>query len=666
MIRASLVIVFVASAVPGLVAAASAGTTLANPAAAFGARESVAHITLSPDGSRVAWLQPGTAQVTGLYVAATSGGAKPQFVISSDGKPFHLRRCNWAASDRLVCYLTALASFDPSRLIPFTRLIAVDTDGRNFRELGRHESLWRRGPRQYDGNVLDWLEQNGVVLMERNYIPDHSLGSRKASNLEGLGVDRIDTRTLKTSREEKPDRDASRYYTDGEGAVRLRASESTTSHTGYIDSVISYDYRLRESKEWRKFGTYDVLTGEGVQPLQVDGPANAVYVLQPLDGRDALYRVKLDETLASELVFSHPTVDVVNVVTLGARQRPLAVKYVTGSSQFKYFDPADERLVKALGKALPTLPSISLLDASRDEKQLLVHASNDQDPGRYYVFDRSAGALNEILLARPQLEGVPLGVVQNVTYTTADGTKVSGYLTLPPGSNGKNLPGIVLPHGGPAARDVWGFDWLAQFFAHRGFAVLQPNFRGSASFGDDWLVKNGYQSWQTAIGDVNDAGRWLLREGIVAPGKLAILGWAYGGYAALQANVLDPDLFKAVVAIAPVTDLAKLKEESRRFTDFLIVSDSIGSGPHLIAGSPAANAANFKAPVLLFHGDRDDEVGFQQSRRMDAALRAAGKHSELVPYPGLEHDLDDSAARADLLTRSDQFLRRHLGIATSR
>jgi dipeptidyl aminopeptidase/acylaminoacyl peptidase len=354
-------------------------------------------------------------------------------------------------------------------------------------------------------------------------------------------------------------------------------------------------------------------------------------------------------------------VDVDDVVTIGARRRPVGVRYVTDAPEVHYFDPEDDKLVRSLGKALPTLPTIALIDASRDEKQVLVRASSDQDPGRYYVFDRTRGALNEIMLARPELEGATLSPVQSVTYTTADGTKVPAYLTLPPGSDGKNLPGIVMPHGGPAERTEWGFDWLSQFFANRGYAVLQPNFRGSTGYGEEWLLENGFRSWQTAIGDVNDAARWLAREGIAAPGRLAIVGWSYGGYAALQANVLDPGLYRAAIAIAPVTDLAKFKEEYRGFTNYGLAREYIGSGSGLAAGSPALDAGTFKAPVLLFHGELDRAVGVQQSRRMHAALRAAGKPSELVAYPDLEHDLADSTVRADLLRRSERFLAAVMG-----
>src|SRR6185436_15935099 len=238
---------------------------------------------------------------------------------------------------------------------------------------------------------------------------------------------------------------------------------------------------------------------------------------------------------------------------------------------------------------------IQFVDSNLDETKLLIQAGSDTDPGRYYVYDKQAKNLAEIMLSRPDLEGMTLAPVKPVTYRAADGTQVPAYLTLPPGSGGKNIPAIVIPHGGPSARDEWGFDWFAQFFAVRGYAVLQPNYRGSSGYGDSWYQRNGFRSWRTAIGDVNDAGRWLVSQGIADPSKLAIVGWSYGGYAALQSNVLDPDLFKAVVAVAPVTDLSLLKEDSSGWSNYRITRDFIGSGPHISEGSPAQNAGKFQA-----------------------------------------------------------------------
>jgi dipeptidyl aminopeptidase/acylaminoacyl peptidase len=218
----------------------------------------------------------------------------------------------------------------------------------------------------------------------------------------------------------------------------------------------------------------------------------------------------------------------------------------------------------------------------------------------------------------------------------------------------------VMPHGGPGARDAGGFNWLAQFFAHQGYVVLQPNFRGSAGYGDAWFEQNGFQSWKIAIGDVLDAGRWLVTQGIADPSKLAIVGWSYGGYAALQSSVVDPKLFKAVIAIAPVTDLTALKEERRHWSDFELVERMIGDGPQVREGSPLQNVSHLEAPVLLFHGTFDRNVSYRESKDMSSACSAAHARCELVTFDELDHQLDDSAARTQLLRKSDYFLKQSL------
>jgi dipeptidyl aminopeptidase/acylaminoacyl peptidase len=307
-------------------------------------------------------------------------------------------------------------------------------------------------------------------------------------------------------------------------------------------------------------------------------------------------------------------------------------------------------------------PNLRLVDSSVDEQVLLIFAGSDDDPGLYYAFDRPSKKLRTFLVARGDLEGVKLAKVRPISYQAADGVMIPGYLTLPPGKeSSKSLPAIVLPHGGPSARDYWGFDWLSQYFAARGFAVLQPNFRGSAGYGDAWLSDNGFKSWRIAIGDVLDAGHWLIAQGIADPAKLSVVGWSYGGYAALQSAVTEPGLFKAVVAIAPVTDLETSKEEHRNWSDFLLVSQQTGDGPHVREGSPARNAEKIKVPVLLFHAALDRNVGIRESRMMADRLTKAGVKNELVMWDYLDHYLEDSDARIQMLRKSDQFLRQAFG-----
>jgi dipeptidyl aminopeptidase/acylaminoacyl peptidase len=435
---------------------------------------------------------------------------------------------------------------------------------------------------------------------------------------------------------------------------------------GILRGIEHHFYRKANDRQWHELGKYrydgDGL-GIGIMPLAVDPEVDAVYVLQRLSGRKALYRVYLDGTRKEELVFASPTVDVDDVVRVGRSGRVIGVTYTDDVQKTRYFDPAYQAMADTIRRALPNLPLINFVSASADEQVLLIHAGSDADPGGWYIHDRTRKTLGEVLVDRPGLRSRMLSRVQAITYPAADGTRIPGYLTLPPNVTvAKDLPAIVLPHGGPGYRDKGSFDWLVQYFAQRGFAVLQPNFRGSGGYGDAWYMKNGFQSWKTAVGDICDGGRWLVKSGIADSSKLAIFGWSYGGYAALQSNVLDPDLFKAVVAVAPVTDLALRRKRAYLYTDSAVVREFIGSGRHVSEGSPARNAKLFRAPVLMFHGDKDDNVEIVQSRRMDRELRWAGKSSELIVYPQLDHALLDGDARADMLRRSDAFLRAKLGI----
>src|SRR6185312_9854959 len=222
------------------------------------------------------------------------------------------------------------------------------------------------------------------------------------------------------------------------------------------------------------------------------------------DGRLALYAVTLDSSLREQLVYERDDVDVDELLRIGRQQRVIGVSFATDRRHAKIFVPEFAGLVSALGKALPD-QQLEIVDSSVDGNFVLIHAGSDADPGVYYILDRKAHNLQTFLVTRGELEGVKLARQKPITYPAADGTLIPGYLTLPPGQeSARGLPAIVMPHGGPSARDEWGFDWLVQFYALRGYAVLQPNYRGSAGFGDTWFQHNAYHSWRIAIGDILD------------------------------------------------------------------------------------------------------------------------------------------------------------------
>jgi dipeptidyl aminopeptidase/acylaminoacyl peptidase len=632
-----------------------------DPALLFGTRESVEQMDISPDGRRLVYLQPGPGRTTLVFLHDLGrADATPIVVTRSSGSPERMLWCRFATNDRLICQARGMTEVE-GMLVPFSRLISMNADGSDGKLLGQRQSYNDARLRQFDGAILDWSGgEAGSVLMARELIPEAGMtGSRTGRTADGLAVERIDVRTLRTSRIEPPNDRVSHYISDGRGNVRIMAIPARRSGD-QMGTSVAYSYRAAGSRDWHPLGSYDSVTGEGMIPLAVDPDLNVAFVLKKLNGRMALYRVKLDATLATELAYANEQVDVDDVVTANRGSKVIGVTFADEQRRIVYFDPAFAAVHRMLGRAIPNLPLIDFGGTSADGNLVVVHAGSDADPGRYYIFNRATRNLNEIMLARPQLENVPLANVRSVTYPAADGTPVPAYLTLPPGREARGLPTVILPHGGPAARDEWGFDWLAQYLAHQGYAVLQPNYRGSAGYGDAWLKQNGFQGWRTSIGDINAGARWLAAQGIGDPRRMAILGWSYGGYAALQAGVTEPGLFRAIVAIAPVTDLQQAKDDFRNYTSARNQADYIGSGPHIREGSPLQNVSAITAPVLLFHGDRDLNVPIVHSRRMDAALRGAGKRSELVAFPGLEHDLADSAVRTQMLQRVGTFLQTNL------
>jgi dipeptidyl aminopeptidase/acylaminoacyl peptidase len=639
--------------------------TTAGPAAAaddlaarFGARPLTEQASLSPDGSQIAYLTPGPGQGSAIYALKIEPGATPKAVAALDGDPQRLGRCNWVSNSRLACIVYGVVKSD--RLLDFSRMFAVDVGGANPKMLSKRENIGSQGAALYGGDIIDWLPgTDNQVLMTRVKLRDDRAGSLVGSTDQGLYVDRLDTATLKATVVERPDTYNRRFISDGLGNVRIKGV-MVRSADDYDSGITRYFYRPKGGGDWQKLNEYDRKTDEGFWPIAVDPDGNFAWGLKKRDGRDALVKLMLDGSGDETVVLARPDVDIEGLYRIGRQRRVVGATYLTDKRHVVYFDEGLAKLAASLARALPNQGLVDIVDASEDETKLLIWAGNDNDPGTYYLLDRTTKKLTPITRSREGLDDVRLAQVKPVSYPAADGTMIPGYLTLPAGSSGRNLPAIVLPHGGPSARDEWGFDWLSQFFAAKGYAVLQPNFRGSAGYGDAWLKRNGFKSWKTAIGDVQDAGRWLVKEGIADPAKLGIVGWSYGGYAALQSAVTDPGLFKAVVAIAPVTDLDMLKEEARYSSSRFVVADFIGGGPHIEEGSPARHAGRIKAPVLLFHGGLDTNVGIAQSRRMAEALKAAGVESRLVTWDKLDHNLEDSAARTQMLGESAAFLAAHL------
>ena len=322
---------------------------------------------------------------------------------------------------------------------------------------------------------------------------------------------------------------------------------------------------------------------------------------------------------------------------------------------YNYFDPLMRKLAEGLNVAMGDDIRAAIVEFAEDPRKMIIYAESASDAGGYFFIDFSTGDSQRLASQYP---GVPADWVTQksaINYKAADGLDIHGYLTLPPYRPAKNLPLVVLPHGGPQSRDYIDFDWQAQVLASRGYAVLQPNFRGSTGYGLDF-VKKGHGEWGRKMqSDLSDGVRWLAQQGTVDAKRVAILGASYGGYAALAGATLDTGVYCCAVAVAGPSDLGVMVRQTAmqagsNNTDAVIYWKQFMGDPALYDDiSPARQASRAYCPILLLHGNDDTVVPIEQSQRMESALKAAGKPVEFIAYPGQDHweTAGDGAHRDD-------------------
>jgi len=631
-----------AAVLVGVISAAAADeppTLESSPLAqAFGAPPLMWGLNLSPDGTKIVFVQLVPEGVTIARVLDLNT-KKTAVVLTGKQREFDVSWCDWASNSRLLCGVRGVVELYGKQLIAATRLIAVNADGSKMKVV-----LQRKADEytQFQDRVIDWLpDEPGSVLVQ---LPSPT----------GSGVARLNIETGELKTESRIREGVHSWISDGYGAPRLYEIVTSTERRWLVRDTpdaawtVLHEARLEDLED-------------EFSPIGFGENRNELLYYGVNDGRTALFALDLEHGHKSRIVYSHATLDVDDVLALGKHRRLVAASYYDDRPHLHFFDARIERLQKALDKYF-TGKAVSVIDEDWSQRYYLLFVGSDTDAGSYYRFDAEKLVLELIVHAYPSLGERKLAPMRAIRYPADDGVEIPGYLTLPLEHGAGPLPAIVLPHGGPSSRDYWNYDFLVQYLVANGYAVLQSNYRGSDGYGRKWLGEGGFRGWPRAIADIAAGADYLVRLGIADANRLCTVGWSYGGYAALMSAIEQPKKYRCVASIAGVTDPGELSRSEMRFIGGSRALAFIGAGDPEVrkAGSPSTRAKEIQVPVLLAHAKQDLNVPFAQSADFAKALKRSQKDVEFIEYDYAEHDIRPERYRVDLLTRLGAFLEMHL------
>jgi dipeptidyl aminopeptidase/acylaminoacyl peptidase len=451
---------------------------------------------------------------------------------------------------------------------------------------------------------------------------------------------------------------------------KVRAATRQIVSEGRKDASTELLYRETEDAPWKVLAT-TALGQEGTEFAGFSSDNKSLYIVSAA-GRDRMAAYKLDPaTGKKELVFGHDEVDVGGPSFSPKDHRALAIGYVTDKPHIHYLDKKFSAIQEALNKVLPdTVNRISSL--TDDEKTAVVIASSDKTPGTYYLLETEP-KLKLTFLAQiaDRIKPEQMADMKPISYKARDGLLIHGYLTLPKGAEGKKVPLIIHPHGGPyGPRDTWGWNPEIQFLANRGYGVLQMNFRGSGGYGNKFQV-GAWKQWGLQMqDDISDAVKWAVREGIADPDRVCIYGASYGGYATMAGLTMTPELYKCGINYVGVVDLDMLEEWDTRhdreggitawFHKAIGNPDDPTDQARMQKTSPINLLDKLDDPLFVIHGRRDPRVEIAQAEELMSKLDSLGKPYIKLIKKKEGHGFRREENKLELYKMMDEFLKKNL------
>ena len=448
-------------------------------------------------------------------------------------------------------------------------------------------------------------------------------------------------------------------------------SEWMTDHDGKLRIAITSDgvntsilHRASESEKFESILTTDFKVS--VSPLFFTFDNKNLYVASNR-GRDksAVFKFDLNNAQEEKLIFEHDEVDVSGLMYSRKRKVLTGVNYTVAKNEITFFDTWREDIQQKLEENLPG-HEVGITSFSEDEAKAVVVTYSDKSRGTYYYYDIDKNKLTELGKASPWLNEEDMSDMEPVQYRSRDGLVINGYLTLPKGTNGKNLPVIVNPHGGPWHRDSWGYKSEIQFLANRGFAVFQMNFRGSTGYGREFWEKSFKQWGKSMQDDISDGVNWLIDEGIANPDRIAIYGASYGGYATLAGLTFTPDLYACGIDYVGVSSLFTFMESMPPYWELYrkMLYEMVGHPDKdkelLASASPLLHIDKIKVPLFIAQGANDPRVKKSESDQIVEALQNAGIDVPYMVKNDEGHGFYNEENQFDFYREMEIFLNKHL------
>jgi dipeptidyl aminopeptidase/acylaminoacyl peptidase len=626
------------------------------PVEAFFANNAFAGAVLSPSGRYLAVRTGRPGRRDALAVIDLETG-KPASLIGNDVND--VAQFQWVNDTRLI-YNVRDRTIAPGTETQGPGVYGIDVDGGHFVRLA--------DPRGRSNEKETWLaylfdQQGPQDTPWRHVLLAHY---DRDGNYDRTYIQRIDTKTAGTDYEKTPAETAHSYLLDFQGKLRLAISSHTT------ETVLRY--RHPTTNAWSVLARYaESDTRAHIQPIGF-GPDGTLYVIANAGANLATLRTLDIATgkLSKEALVATPGYDFDGTLVYN-RKKVLGVRLTTDAEANVWFDPAMQAIQNAVNKALPGTVNLLTVAADPDAPRVLVESYSDRHPRTFSLYNIKTGQLELSAAPYPLIEPAAMGRQEPVRYQARDGLAFPGLLTLPPGGQRKDLPMVVLVHGGPWVRgSSWGWDPESQFLASRGYAVLEVQFRGSTGLGAAHL-EAGFRQWGLAMqDDVADGTRWAIAQGIADPKRICIAGASYGGYATLMGLVNNPELFRCGIAWVGVTDIelmytrseldrADFNEGALTVSMPRMIGDPVKDVDQLRATSPLRQAARIKQPVLLAYGREDRRVPIVHGNKLWTALSRTNKQVEWVDYPGEGHGWSQASNRIDFWRRVDSFLYRQIG-----